>query len=71
LEGNWIASVLLETGIRLETVLGEILDGNPVSESESRVEISFTGIGAARLQHFNQILTKLLSGEIDPLGEVD
>ena len=71
MEGNWVASVLLRTGTDLGSVLESVLDGAPVPESGEVVEIDFTGVGEARLAHFNEILERLYSGEIDPLGSVD
>ena len=66
-----MASVLLTSGVSLESALGAVLDGNNLPESGSQVEINYTGVGAARLAHYAEILTQLTSGAIDPLGRVD
>ncbi len=71
LEGSWVASVLLTSGVSLEATLGAVLDGTGVPGSGSLVEINYTGVGEARLAHFAQILAQLNSGSIDPLGKVD
>jgi hypothetical protein len=70
LEGSWVVSVLLVSGTSLEVALGAMLDGYPVPESGEHIEVNYTGAGEARLEHFAQILERLLSGEIDPLGNV-
>jgi len=71
LESSWVASVMLTSGVNIETVLGAILDGTAAPQSGAHVEISYTGVGEARLAHFGQILSQLNSGAIDPLGKVD
>lgn len=71
LESYWVASVMLTPVYGLETTLGAILDQGILPISGSKVEISYTGAGEARLTHFLQILDQLNSGAIDPLGKID
>ncbi|MBN2043372.1 MAG: hypothetical protein JW757_00015, partial [Anaerolineales bacterium] len=71
LEGNWVASVILTSETGVEESLLALLDGNPVPETVENIEINYFGGGEARLKHFDQILKRLVSGEIDPLGAVD
>jgi hypothetical protein len=71
MESAWVASVVQHSGVSLEEVIGAILDGQVVPEVPGSVEIDFTGIGEARLAHFLEVLERVNSGEIDPLGKVD
>jgi hypothetical protein len=70
-EGNWVASVLIYSGTPLEDILSALLDDLPVPTSSETISVDYTGVGEARLAHFYEILEKLNSGMIDPLGKVD
>lgn len=69
LEGNWVASVIDNGGISLENAIRSLLTGEQASVVPSSLEISFTGVSQARLDHFYEILGRLESGEIDPVGQ--
>ena len=69
LEGNWVASVIDNGGISLENAIRSLLTGEQASAAPSSLEISFAGVSQARLDHFNEILGRLESGEIDPVGQ--
>lgn len=68
LEGNWIASVVLGGDIDLRAVITAVLNGGGVVEVDSTIEITFTGLSEARLNHYRGVLDFLESGVIDPLG---
>jgi hypothetical protein len=69
LEGNWVASVIDNGGVSLENAIRSLLTGEQASAAPSSLEISFAGVSQARLDHFNEILGRLESGEIDPVGQ--
>lgn len=69
LEGNWVASVIDDGGISLENAIQSLLTGEQTSAAPSSLEISFAGVSQARLDHFDEILGRLESGEIDPVGQ--
>ena len=69
LESNWVASVLLSSQGSLSEDVLAVLDGNSLPEIGDQIEISYTGISEARLVHFQEILEKLDTGQIDPVGE--
>jgi predicted small secreted protein len=68
IEGYWIASVLSTGGIDLSQVIIGALNGQSDFDSISAIEITYTGLSEARLTHYREILARLESGEIDPLG---
>ena len=70
LEGSWIASVLSGEEIDLNQVIPAVLNGQVQVELNGSISISFTGLSAARIAHFIEILARLESGEIDPQGGV-
>ena len=63
-----VASVIDSPGISLENTLIALLSDEPMPEVPSSIEISYIGVSEARLAHFNEILEKIESGEIDPIG---
>jgi len=69
LEGNWVASVIDDGGISLENSITALLTGQPASAAPSSLKVDYAGVSQARLDHFNEILGRLESGEIDPVGE--
>lgn len=71
LETNWVASVIPMPGMELASVIGAALDGQSLGRVETTLQVNFTGISPSRLSHFAEIISRLASGEIDPVGTVD
>lgn len=71
LETNWVASVIATPQADLSTMIGAILDGQPLVSVGVSLSVNYTGISQSRLAHFAEIISKLESGEIDPVGLVE
>ena len=71
LETNWVASVISTPGLTLSSMLDAVLDGQSLGEIGVSLQVNYTGISQARLDHFAEIIAKLESGEIDPVGLVE
>jgi hypothetical protein len=61
----------MTSSLSLGEAAGLILSGQEVPATSGGIEISYAGISQARLEHFEEILLKLQSGEIDPVGNLD
>jgi hypothetical protein len=68
LEPYWIASVVSAREFDLGEVISQTLSGSVAIELDRSLEISFSGLSAARLSHFSQVIDQLESGAIDPQG---
>ncbi len=71
METNWVVSVIATPKIDLAGLLESVLDDQAVGEVGASLQINYTGISDARLTHFKEIISKIESGEIDPVGLVD
>ena len=71
LEGHWVASVILEPQQTLAEVIEMALDGRSLGEVRVSLSIEYSGISLARISHLEEILSKLESGEIDPVGRIE
>jgi hypothetical protein len=71
LETHWVASVIPASQMTLGSVLDSALNGQALGIVSISLQVNFTGVGDARLAHFSEIISKLDSGEIDPVGLVD
>jgi hypothetical protein len=69
LEENWVASVVDDGGTSLENAVRALLNGEETSAAPASLKIDFAGVSQARLDHFYEILTRLETGEIDPVGQ--
>ncbi|HSG24556.1 MAG TPA: hypothetical protein VLA32_00445 [Anaerolineales bacterium] len=71
LEANWVASVISTPELAMNSVLDSVLDGQSLGVVGVSLNVNYTGISQARLTHFAEIISKLYSGEIDPVGLVE
>lgn len=71
LEDNWVASVVLESGMELRDVVDTALNGQSSGEVGEELVVDFTVMSAARIAHLEEIIAMLESGAIDPVGKVD
>lgn len=71
LETNWVASVIPTPVMNFSSVLDSVLSGQALGEVGVSLQVNYTGISQARLTHFAEIISKLESGEIDPVGLVE
>jgi hypothetical protein len=70
LEGNWVASVMLEPEMALSAILQSVLNSGALGQVGASIRIDYTGVSAARVTHFEEIIQMLESGAIDPIGVV-
>ena len=70
LESYWVSSVLMEPTLSLTDTLQRALETGASGLVGSTIKIDFTGISAARIQHFEEIIQMLESSYIDPVGAV-
>ena len=71
LETNWVASVISFPEMTLSNMLDSVLSGQSLGKVGVSLTVNYTGISRARLAHFAEIISKLDSGEIDPVGLVE
>jgi len=71
LETNWVASVVPSPAMDLAGVLDSALNGQALGEVGVSLQVNYTAVSPARLTHFAEIISRLQSGEIDPVGLVD
>jgi hypothetical protein len=71
LEGNWVASVLLEPQQTLPEIFETVLNSQSMGEVGVELSIDYSGLSAARIAHLEEIIAKLESGEVDPVGRIE
>jgi hypothetical protein len=71
LESNWVASIIPTPEMEFASVLDSALNGLSLGKIAISLHVNYTGISPARVTHFAEIISKLDSGEIDPVGLVD
>ena len=71
LEANWVASVIATPEMTISSMLDSVLDGQALGKVGVSLQVNYTGISQSRLTHFAEIIAKLDSGEIDPVGLVE
>jgi hypothetical protein len=69
LEGSWVVTLISSAGIGVGEALAALLDGSPPPAGSGSLDMTSIAFSEARRLHFAEILARLESGEIDPLGE--
>jgi len=71
LESNWVASIIPTPEMDFANALVSALEGRAQGNIAISLQVNYTGISPAGLAHFEEIISKLDSGEIDPVGLAD
>ncbi len=71
LEGNWIASVMQASQTSLGEIINQVLTSGAQGKIGSSIQFGYTSASQARIDGFVEVLGRLESGEIDPVGAVN